>query len=213
LTLFFALIARDVRRALQSGAALPLIFFMLVATLYPFAVGPDGTVLARTGGGVLWVAALLAALLPLDRLIAPDKESGVIDQLSVREVSMELIVSAKTLAHWLSFGPPLMLAALPAAALLRIDGSTLLRLEIGLLIGTPALAALGVMVAALTAGLRRASALGGLLLLPLAIPVLIFGAAVLSDAEGALRLLAAASLFVCAITPFAAGAALRGQDG
>ncbi len=207
-----ALIIRDLRRAAQSGALLPTVFFLLVATLYPFAVGPEGNLLARTGGGVLWVAALLAALLPLDRLIAPDKESGVFDQLSVRGVSAEAIVTAKALAHWLSFGPPLMLAALPASALLRIEGTVLARLELGLLIGTSALAALGVLVASLTAGLQRAGALGGLLLLPLAIPVLIFGAGELSDAPGALKWLAAASLFICAITPVAAGAALRTED-
>jgi heme exporter protein B len=212
MSLFRTLIARDLRLALRNGALLPVIFFLLVATLYPFAVGPDGTLLARTGGGVLWVAALLAALLPLDRLIAPDMESGVIDQLSVRGVSAELIVIAKWIAHWLSFGPPLMLAALPAAALLRLDGDTLGALELGLLIGTPALAALGVMVASLITGLRRAGALGGLLLLPLAIPVLIFGAGALAGSASALKLLAAASLFICALTPFAAGAALRAQN-
>lgn len=211
MSVFLAMVARDTRRAFQSGAALPVVFLLLVATLYPFAVGPDGNLLMRSGGGVIWVAALLAALLPLDRLIAPDMENGVLDQLAVRGVSAELIATAKWFAHWLSFGPPLMLAALPAAALLRIDGATLLRLEIGLLIGTPALAALGVLVAALTAGLQRAGALGGLLLLPLAVPVLIFGAAALGDAPNALKLLAAASLFICAMMPFAAGAALRAE--
>ncbi len=203
------LIRRDLRLALQSGAVLPMIFFLLVATLYPFAVGPDRVLLARTGGGVLWIAALLAALLPVDRLIAPDLESGVLDQLSLRALSPEMIVIAKGLAHWLSFGPLLMLAALPAAGLLGLEGAVLWRLELGLLIGTPALAALGILVASLTAGLRRSGALSGLLMLPLAVPLLIFSAGALSDGSSALKLLAAAALVICALTPFAAGAALR----
>jgi heme exporter protein B len=205
-----ALIWRDLRLALAGGASLPIVFFLLVATLYPFGVGPDGALLARTGGGVLWIAALLAALLPIDRLIAPDAENGVLDQLTVRGVSAEIIAIAKIIAHWLSFGPPLMLAAFPAAALLRLEGDTLWRLELGLLIGTPSLAALGVMVACLTSGLRSSGALAGLLMLPLAVPLLIFGAGSLDPASGsALKLLGASSLLLCALTPFAAGAALR----
>ncbi len=201
---------RDVMRAYAGGGVvLPVVFFLLVATLYPFAVGPDGPLLAKTGGGVLWVAALLAALLPIDRLIAPDIESGVLDQLAVRGVSDEGAATAKIAAHWLSFGPPLMLAALPAAALLRMDGAALRALELGLLIGTPGLAALAVTVSGLTARLRNAGALAGLLMLPLAVPLLIFGAGSLGGDTGGLKLLAAASLFLCAIAPFATGAAIR----
>jgi heme exporter protein B len=205
------LIARDFSRSLRGGGvAMPVAFFLLVATLYPFAVGPDGDLLARTGGGVLWVAALLAALLPVDRLIAPDMESGVFDQLAVRGIADEFVALAKIVAHWLGFGPALMLAALPAAVLLRLDAATLGIVELGLLLGTPGLAALGVMVAALTSGLRGGSALTGLLMLPLAIPILIFGAGSLAPAGvGGLKLLAAASLLLCAIAPFAAGAAIR----
>lgn len=206
------LIWRDLARAWRSGGiALPVAFFLLVATLYPFAVGPDGPLLAKTGGGVLWVAALLAALLPVDRLIAPDMESGVLDQFAVRGIADEVIAIAKIIAHWLGFGPALMLAAIPAAALLRLDGPTLRTVELGLLLGTPGLAALGIMIASLTSGLRGASALTGLLMLPLAIPILIFGAGSLGPAGvGGLKLLAAASLLLCAIAPFATGAALRG---
>jgi heme exporter protein B len=202
---------RDVRGAYQAGGTfLPLIFFLLVATLFPFAVGPDGPLLAKVGGGALWMAALLAALLPVDRLIAPDAEAGVLDQYVVRGFSDEGVAAAKILAHWLSFGPPLMVAALPAAALLRLDGAVLLRLEIGLAIGTPALAALGLMTSALTLGLRGAGALAGLVMLPLAVPLLIFGAGSLGDqGMGALKLLAAAALLLTAMAPFAAGAALR----
>ena len=133
------------------------------------------------------------------------------DQLALRGISDETVISARALAHWLSFGPALMLAALPAAALLRLSGQTLLRLELGLGIATPGLAALAVMVASLTAGLRRAGALAGLLMLPLAIPLLIFGAGALDPASGSsgFKLLAAVSLLLCALTPFAGGAALR----
>jgi len=210
-----AIIARDLGRSFEGGGAmLPLIFFLLVATLFPFAVGPDGALLARVGGGALWMAALLAALLPIDRLIAPDAEAGVLDQFAVRGISDEAVAAAKIVAHWLSFGPPLMIAAFPAAALLKLDGATLGRLEAGLAIGTPGLAALGVMTSALTAGLRGAGALAGLVMLPLAVPLLIFGAGALGDQGlGALKLLAATSLLLTAGAPFAAGAALRaGRD-
>lgn len=208
---FLPLVRRDLRLAWQGGGlALPVIFLLLVASLYPFAVGPDARLLAATGGGMLWIAALLAALLPVDRLIGPDRDSGFFDQLLMRGVSDEMIALAKLIAHWLGFGPPLMLALLPAATLLKLDGGTLLRLELGLLIGTPALAALAVLIAALTAGLRSASALAGLLVLPLAVPVLIFGAGALHPGSGAaLKFLAAIALLLIAITPIAAGAALR----
>lgn len=208
---FLHLVRRDIALGYRAGGALlPIAFFLLVATLFPFAVGPDAKLLARTGGGVLWVAALLAALLPVDRLVGPDRDSGILDQIALRGLSDELVMLAKIVAHWLSFGPPLILAALPAAALLRLDGTTLARLEAGLAIGTPGLAALGLMVSAITAGLRGAGALAGLLMLPLAIPVLIFGAGSLADGSGSgLKLLAAASLLLVAIAPFAAGAAIR----
>jgi heme exporter protein B len=205
------LIARDLRLAYGGGnVTLPVVFFLLVATLYPFGVGPDGALLARTGGGVLWIGALLASILPIERLIAHDLDQGFLDQLAVREVGEEIVGVAKLVAHWLSFGPPLMLAAIPAAALLRLEGATLLRLEIGLLLGTPGLAALAVIIAAITASLRGAAALGGLLMLPLAIPILIFGAGSLDAfGSGGLKLLAACSMLAVAAAPFAVGAAIR----
>jgi len=206
------LVLRELRLAATGGSAfLPLVFFLLVATLFPFAVGPDLPLLARTGGGALWMAALLAALLPVDRLVEPDRASGVLDQLALRGVSEESIALAKLVGHWLSFGPPLMLAALPAAALMKLPQPVLLRLELGLLAGTPGLAALSLIVAALTAGLRGTAALAGLLMLPLAVPILIFGAGMIEPGgnAGALKLLAAASLLLLAIAPFAAGAAIR----
>ena len=198
----------------RGGALLPVLFFLAVAMLYPFAVGPDAPVLARTGGGVIWVAALLAAVLPLDRLIEPDLELGMFDQWALRGISEELVVSVRVLAHWLSFGPPLMLAALPASALVGIDGATLRVVELGLLAGTPGLAALGVTVAALTAGLRGGAALGGLLVIPLAVPLLVFGAGSLATGgEAGLALCGAVSLVLLAIAPFAAGAAIRAGRG
>ena len=206
-----ALVARDAVLAWRSGGLwLPVAFLLLVAALFPFAVGPDAALLARTGGGMLWIAALLASLLPVDRLVAPDRDSGVLDQLVLRGIGDEMIAVAKLAAHWLGFGPPLMVAVLPAAALLKLDGATIATLELGLLLGTPALAALGLMVSALTAGLRSSGALAGLLALPLAVPLLIFGAGSLGDQSGsALKLLAACSLLLVGITPFAAGAAMR----
>ncbi len=203
------LIRRDTARGLRA-AGLPVAFFLIAATLFPFAVGPDARLLAKAGGGMLWLAALLAALLPVERLVAPDAEAGVLDQFAVRGIADEGVAAAKVVAHWLGFGPPLMLAALPGAALLGLDGATLARLELGLAIGTPALAALGVTVAALTTGLRGAGALAGLVLLPLAVPLLIFGAGALNlDDGGALKLLAASALLLTAGAPFAAGAALK----
>ncbi|NIJ33084.1 heme exporter protein CcmB [Sphingomonas oligoaromativorans] len=207
--MILTLIRRDAARGLRA-AGLPVAFFLIAATLFPFAVGPDAKLLAKTGGGMLWLAALLAALLPVERLVAPDAEAGILDQLAVRGFADEAVAAAKIAAHWLGFGPPLMLAALPGAALLGLDGATLLRLEAGLAIGTPALAALGFTVAALTAGLRGAGALAGLMLLPLAVPLLIFGAgAIQPDGASAMKLLAAVSLLFVTGASFAAGAALR----
>ncbi|MBY8825414.1 heme exporter protein CcmB [Sphingomonas colocasiae] len=209
--LLLLLVRRDVALAYRAGGALlPVAFFLLVATLFPFAVGPDAQLLARTGGGVVWIAALLAALLPIERLIEPDTRAGVLDQIAIRGVSDEAVAATRILSHWLSFGPPLMLATLPASALLNLDGATLWRLELGLAVGTPGLAALGVMIGAITAGLRGAGALAGLLLLPLAVPLIIFGAGSLGEfGGGGLKLLAASSLILVGMGPFAAGAAIR----
>jgi heme exporter protein B len=206
-----AIILRDCARNWTSrSAAMPVIFVLLVATLVPFALGPAPRLLGATGGGMLWIAALLASLLPVDRLIDPDREAGVLDQLAVRGISDEAIVAAKLAAHWLNFGPPLLVAVLPSSALLGLPGGTLATLEITLLLGTPGLAALAIMAAALTAGIRSSSALVGLLVLPLAVPLLIFGAGALGSNSGsALKLLAAASLILVAMAPFAGGAALR----
>ena len=214
-----ALMRRDLRRLLLGGsgggAVLPLLFFLAVAMLYPFAVGPDAPLLAKTGGGVLWIAALLAAILPLDRLVQEDIALGLFDQLKLRGITEEAVMAVRLVAHWLSFGPLLMLASIPAAALLKLEGETLHLLLLGLLAGTPGLAAVGLMIAALTAGLRAGPALSGLLLIPLALPILIFGAGALERSDAAtLGFSAAISLLLVAITPFAAGAAIRaGREG
>jgi heme exporter protein B len=204
------LIARDVARGYAGGGAtLVVVFFLLVATLFPFAIGPDTALLARVGGGVIWAAALLAALLPVERLVAPDLDSGVLDQMAVRHLALAPVAAAKMVAHWLAFAPPLMAAAVVAAGLLDLSGAVLLRVEAGLLIGTPALAALAVATAALTAGLRGAGAIAGLVMLPLAVPLLIFGAGAVEGGPAALRLLGAVSLLLVAGAPFVAGAAMR----
>ena len=207
-----ALIARDVRRGLTGAAWLPVAFFLLVATLVPFAVGPDARLLARIGAGALWIAALTAALLPIERLIEPDRADGVLDQLALHGLAEESVAAAKIAAHWLTFAPLLLLAAVPGVGAAgdgrrraRPDRDRAGRSE------RPGLAALAVAVAAVTAGLPRAGSLAGLLLLPLAVPLLIFGAA--SGGESALLLEAAVSLLLTAGAPFVAGAAIRAGYG
>ena len=214
---FVLLVGRDVRRGYAGGGAgLVIAFFLLVATVFPFAIGPDAALLSRIGGGVIWAAALLAALLPVERLVAPDLDAGVLDQLTVRGWSLAAIMAAKITAHWLTFAPPLLLAAVIAAGLLDLSAASFGMAAAGLAIGTPALAALAVATAALTAGLRGAGAIAGLVMLPLAVPLLIFGAGAGSQpgsGAGALKLLAAVSLLLCAGAPFVAAAAVRaGSD-
>ena len=208
------LLRRDLGLLLPGGrggaGVLPLLFFLAVAMLYPFAVGPDAQLLARTGGGVIWVAALLAAILPLEKLVSGDLEAGVFDQLALRGVSEEWAMLSRLVAHWLAFAPLLLVATLPAAALLGLSGEATRIVLLGLLSGTPGLAAVGLAVAALTASLRGGAALAGLMVIPLAVPILIFGAGTLArpDASG-LLLTAAISLGLCALAPLAAGAAIR----
>lgn len=204
------LILRDVRRGLSGGAWLPIAFFLLVATLVPFAVGPDARLLGRIGAGTLWIAALTAALLPIERLIEPDRADGVLDQLFLHGVADETIAATKIAAHWLTFGPLLFVAAFPAAALLDIDRMALARVLLSIGIGTPGLAGLAVAVAALTAGLPRAGSMAGLLVLPLAVPLLIFAAAFCGDGGNhAMALEGAVSILLLAGSPFVTAAAIR----
>lgn len=209
-----ALLRRDLAILLPSGqrggSLLPLLFFLAVAMLYPFAVGPEPDVLARTGGGIIWIAALLAAILPLERLVTADLENGVFDQLALRGVAEEIAMTSRLIAHWLAFAPLLLLATMPASALLGLPGDTLKTLLLGLLAGTPGLAAIGLAIAALTASLRGGAALAGLMLIPLAVPILIFGAGALARPDpAALAFTAAISLALVAIAPFVAAAAIR----
>lgn len=206
--MIWALFRRDVLMIARSPALwLPVLFFVLVAALFPFAVGPDARLLARIAPGIIWVAALLASLLPVETLLAPDVEDGTVDQLIARGIALEIICTGRIAAHWLGFAVPLLMALPVAGVLLGLDAATATRLGLALLLGTPALASLAVVAAALTAGLKGGGALAGLIVLPLALPVLIFGVG--SDVAGALRLLAAASLVALAVGPFAAAAALR----
>lgn len=205
-----ALIAREVRRGLAGAAWMPVIFFLLVAAIVPFAVGPDAQLLARIGGGALWIAALTAALLPIERLVEPDRADGFLDQLAFSDTSELGIATAKIIGHWLTFGPLLLIAAVPGSVLVGLDGAALARALVALAIGTPALAALAVAVAALTAGLPRAGSLAGLLLMPLAVPLVIFGAAATGEGQdGALKLEAAVALLTLVGAPFVTAAAIR----
>jgi heme exporter protein B len=208
---FISLVMREIRLAWTGGGLwLPVIFYLAVATLYPFVTGPDKVLLARTGGGILWIAALLSTLLPIERLILPDRQAGVLDQLAIRGWSDELVATVKIAGQLVAFAIPLLLASIIASALIGLPEAKLITLLLGFAIALPALAGLSVTISALTAGLNGASALGGLLFIPLAIPILIFGAGTLSDDPGnAMQLLAATSLAIAALSPFAAGAALR----
>ena len=204
-----ALILRDLKRWAGRALWLPIIFFLMKIMLVPFATGPDAVLLERVGPGMIMIAALLASLLPIDRLVQPDLADGTIDQLLMRGISPEWIGLTKGIAHWLSFGPPLMVALLPASALLALSGDSVAQIALALFVATPALAGLTLAIAAIAATLERAAALGGLLMLPLAVPVLIFGVSAARGEAGALALLAAVSLFLSVISPFIVGAALR----
>lgn len=212
----FTLVVRDVRLATRAGggAALALAFFAAVATLVPLGVGSDLALLARIAGGVLWVAAILAALLSLDRLFQADFEDGSLDVIVLSPLSLESIAVAKTTAHWLTTGLPLTLLSPVLALLFGVGGHAMAVLAGSLLLGTTAVSAIGAIGAALTLSIRRGGLILPLVVLPLLAPVVIFGAAsVLSTAEdlssGALPLLAAFSLAATLLSPFAVAAAIR----
>jgi heme exporter protein B len=215
--MFAGLLARELRLSLRHGADTlgAVLFFLLAGALFPLAIGPAPEVLARLAPGVVWVCALLAALLPLDRLLGADLEDGSLDQLLLSGLPAPLIALGKAVAHWLTTGVPLLLAAAPLAVMLRMDPAGLWVLLAGLALGTMALSLLGTMGAAIVLGARRGGVLLPLLVLPLATPVLIFGAAA-ADAAGAglsarphLLLLAALLAAALPLCPLAAGAALR----
>lgn len=212
-----AVLRRDLRLARRRGGEtlLGVLFFVLALSLFPFGVGASPDILARIGGGVIWVLALLAVLLSLDRLWQSDFEDGSLEQLALAAVPLELVVLAKCAAHWLTSGLLLVLVSPFLAVLMSMPGEAMLVLPLTLLLGTPVLTLVGGIGAALLLGARRGSALVALLVLPLYIPVLIFG---VSAAEGALSglggtaqmlILGAMLLAAAALAPFAAAAALR----
>jgi heme exporter protein B len=213
---FAALLARDVRLATRAGgsALLALAFFAAVATLVPFAIGSEPKLLARVAGGVLWIAAVLANLLALDRLFQADYEDGSLDLLALSPLGLEGIAAAKMAAHWLTTGLPLTLLSPVLALLLNLPSSIYFMLVVSLLIGTPVVSAIGGVAAALTLSIRRGGLLLPLLVLPLLTPVVIFGAgAVLAKLDrvenGAIWFLAAFSAVAIVLSPFVAAAALR----
>ena len=214
---FVTLLTRDIRLAARSGggAALALSFFALVATLVPLGVGADLNLLARVAGGVLWVAAVLAALLSLDRLFQGDFEDGSLDLISLSPLPLELTALAKMLAHWLSTGAALTLLSPLLALLFNLPPAATLTLFLSLLLGTPAVSAVGAIGASLTLSLKRGGLILPLIILPLLSPAVIFGAGAVSltldrlASGGALGLLAAFSAGAVLLSPFAAAASVR----
>ena len=190
---------------------MPLAFFLLVAMLLPFAIGPEPRLLAQLAPGIFWVGALLASLLPVSTLFALDSADGTLDQLLVRGIAAETLAFSRMLALSLGFGAPLLVATPLAALALGMEGETLLRLLPGLAAGALGLSALAVLAASVTLGARGGGGLVALLVVPLAIPLMLFGSRPL--APGSLGLAVAAALVLAAIAPFAAGAALRASRG
>ena len=214
---FFSVIRRDITLAIRQGSAvaLSLCFFVITIVLFPLGVGPELAVLARIGPGVMWVAALLACLLTLDRLFQADFEDGSLDLLMIGALPVEMLVLAKVIAHWLTSVLPLILIAPILGLSLNIPPDGIIALVLALLIGTPTLSLIGAVGAALTVAMRRGGVLLSLLVLPLYIPVLIFGVAAVAAAVALLPvaphllLLGGISLGALVVGPLAAAAALR----
>lgn len=217
MTAFLALVRRDLRLAFRigGGGLLGIAFFLVVVLMTPLGVGPEGNVLAKVAGGTLWVAALLACLLSLDRLFQADLEDGSLDQIALSPLPLEAVTLGKALAHWLTTGLPLVIAAPVLGVLLHLPESAYSTLALSLLIGTPALSLMGAIGGALTVGVRRGGLLLSVLVLPLYVPTLIFGAKAVDraalelPAAPSLTFLGAVTLLALAIAPFASAAALR----
>jgi heme exporter protein B len=218
MTPLLALIHRDLRIAVRvgGGALIGVLFFLTVVVLMPFALGPDLALLARLGPAILWIGALLASLLTLDRLFTADAEDGSLDLILMSRTPLELACAAKALAHWVAAGLPLIVATPVLGLLLNLDGASTLAVALTLLAGTPALTFTGMIGAALAVTLQRGGLLLAVLVLPLSIPVLIFGVAASNAAvDGQLlfgtpfSILCALSLASLVIGPFAAAASLR----
>ncbi|SHG41549.1 heme exporter protein CcmB [Cognatishimia maritima] len=212
-----ALLLRDLKLAFRSGGGfgLGLAFFLIVAVLVPFGVGPENDLLAKIAAGVLWLGALLACLLSLDRIFALDWEDGSLDLLATSPLPLEAVCGVKALAHWLTTGLPLTLAAPVLGLLLSLPETGYVWLVTSLALGTPALSVIGCFGAALTVGIKRGGLLLSLLVLPLYVPTLIFGAEVARRGteglavSGPLALLAGISLAVIAVLPFVSALVLR----
>lgn len=217
MTIFLAVLHRELRLSLRHGSdsLAALLFFVLTAALFPLAIGPEPEMLGRMAPGIVWVCALLAALLPLDRLFGADFEDGSLDQILLSGLSAPGIALAKAASHWLVTGLPLLLIAAPLAVMLRMPADALPTLLAGLLAGTMLLSLLGMTGAAIVLGARRGGVLLPLLVLPLAIPALIFGVAATDAVSGGqsarphLLLLCAFLAAALPLCPLAAGAALR----
>ena len=218
MTALAAIFLRDMRLSVRlgGGALVGVLFFLIVVTLMPFAIGPDLALLARIGPAILWLGALLASLLALDRLIASDYEDGSLDLILMARAPLELALAAKAFAHWLTTGLPLVVAAPFLGFLLNLDPTATGAVALTLLVGTPALTFIGLIGAALTVALRRGGLLIAVLVLPLTVPVLIFGVAASNTAIVGpvpfgvpFTILCALTLMSAVIGPFAAAAALR----
>ncbi|WP_419798581.1 MAG: heme exporter protein CcmB [Terasakiella sp.] len=214
---FLSIVRRDLRLALRQGSdsVMVVMFFVLTVVLFPFGIGPEGNILARVASGVIFVAALLASMLSLERLFQTDYEDGSLELLTLSPLPLEIIVLAKITAHWLTTGLPLMIASPLLAVLMNMDGNGFTMLMLALLLGTPALSLIGAIGAALVLGSRRGGVLISLLVLPLFVPVLIFGVGLIEAAIGGFAvksqiLVLSGILFAClAFCPFAAAAAVR----
>tara|TARA_B110000483_G_C18174924_1_gene534709 strand:- start:1491 stop:2147 length:657 start_codon:yes stop_codon:yes gene_type:complete len=212
-----ALLIRDIRLAVRAGGGfgLGLAFFLIVIVMVPFAVGADTGLLSKIAPGVLWIGALLACLLSLDRLLALDFEDGTLDLLATAPLPLEAALSVKALAHWITTGLPLVIAAPVLGVLMNLPTQGYVWLVLSLLLGTPALSVIGTFGAALTVGIKRGGLLLSLLVLPLYLPTLIFGAeagqrgAAGADASTPMLLLAGISAATIALMPFASAAVLK----
>lgn len=214
---FLAIVRRDVSLAFRQGTdtLMTLAFFVIAVVLFPFGVGPEPNVLARIGGGVVWVAALLASMLALERLFQTDYEDGGLELLALAPVPLQIVVLAKVLAHWLATGLPLAVAAPVLGVLMNISPEVFPVLVAALLLGTPTLSLIGAIGAGLILGARRGGVLLALLVLPLFIPILVFGVSVVEMAaqglssQASLFILGGLLLAALALGPWAAAAAIR----
>lgn len=216
--MFRALVGQTLRLGIRAGggAFVGLVFFLAVVTVVPFGIGPDARLLAQIGPAILWIAALLASLLGLERLFGADREDGTLDLVVVAGEPLVVFVLGRAIGHWLATGLPVVLAAPVLGLLLNLEPTAMAAVTLTLLVGSPALTCIGAVGAALTAGLPRGGLLAAVLVLPLTVPVLIFGVSATSGAiadpepfPAPFLLLSALTLAALAVTPIAAAAALR----